>query len=106
MSAAHTRARAHTRHSQTLRRRLCGRLRSWLTGGPSPGAGTDNATVRYYVDGEESASIEFKPPMATGSGYDDLTVWGTAKAGHGATDGAWFINYRIPFQQVCACKCV
>ena len=76
-------------------------LRSWLTGGPSPGAGTDNTTVRYYVDGEEIPSIEFKPPMATGAGYDDLTVWGTAKAGHGAKDGAWFINYRIPFQQVC-----
>ena len=77
----------------------CRAARSWLTGGPSPGAGTDNATVRYYVDGEQTASIEFKPPMATGSGYDDLTVWGTAKAGHGAKDGAWFVNYRIPFQK-------
>ena len=37
--------------------------------------------------------------MATGAGFDDLTVWGTSKAGHGAKDGAWFINYRIPFQK-------
>ena len=64
----------------------------WLTGGPSPGSGTDNTTVRYYVDGEVEAAIQFKPPLATGTGFDDLTVWGTAKAGHGATDGAWFIN--------------
>eukprot|EP01050_Picozoa_sp_SAG11_P013020 SAG11_NODE_1491_length_4810_cov_1.999363_7_plen_327_part_00 len=71
----------------------------WLTGGPSPGSGTDNATVRYYVHGEAVASIAFKPPMATGAGFDDLTVWGTSKAGHGAKDGAWFINYRIPFQR-------
>jgi hypothetical protein len=71
----------------------------WITGGPSPGAGTDNTTVRYYIDGETDPSIEFKPPMATGAGFDDLTVWGTSNAGHGAKDGAWFINYRIPFQK-------
>ena len=47
----------------------------WITGSPSPGAGTDNATVRYYLDGEAQPSIEFKPPLAAGVGFDDLTVW-------------------------------
>ena len=63
------------------------------------GGGADNATVRYYIDGEETASIEFKPPLATGVGFDDLALWGTAKAGHAAKSGAWNINYRIPFQR-------
>ena len=33
--------------------------------------GTDNVTVRYYIDGEADASIEFKPPMAAGVGFSD-----------------------------------
>ena len=53
----------------------------WITGSPAGGGGSDNATVRYYIDGEETASIEFKPPLATGVGFDDLAVWGTEKAG-------------------------
>eukprot|EP00729_Bicosta_minor_P014382 gene14382-25916_t len=52
----------------------------WITGSPAGGGGSDNATVRYYIDGEETASIEFKPPLATGVGFDDLAVWGTEKA--------------------------
>ena len=52
----------------------------WITGSPAPGGGADNATVRYYIDGETTASIEFKPPLATGVGFDDLAVWGTEKA--------------------------
>ena len=34
-------------------------------------AAADNATVRYYVDGESQPSIEFKPSMAAGAGFDD-----------------------------------
>jgi hypothetical protein len=71
----------------------------WITGSPAAGGGCDNATVRYYIDGEETASIEFKPPLATGVGFDDLSLWGTEKAGHGAKSGAWNVNYRIPFQR-------
>lgn len=71
----------------------------WITGAPSPGGGIDNATVRYYLDGEARPSIEFKPPLAAGVGFDDLTVWGTSKAAHGAKDGAWTLKYRIPFQR-------
>ena len=33
--------------------------------------------VRYYVDGEEKASIEFEPGMAAGTGFDDIAApWG------------------------------
>jgi hypothetical protein len=59
----------------------------------------DNATVRYYIDGETTASIEFKPSLAAGVGFDDPAVWGTKLAGHGALSGAWNLNYRIPFQR-------
>jgi hypothetical protein len=71
----------------------------WITGSPASGSGLDNATVRYYIDGEATASIAFKPPLATGVGFDDLTLWGTEKASHGAKKGGWSINYRIPFQK-------
>lgn len=69
----------------------------WITGGPALGAGTDNATVRVYVDGEAAAAIEFKPPMAAGVGFDDDTVFGHAKAGHGSNKGGWYVNHKIPF---------
>jgi hypothetical protein len=69
----------------------------WMTGGPAKGGGTDNATVRYYIDGESSPSIEFKPPLAAGVGFDDDFVWGHAKAGHGSDLGGWYVNYKIPF---------
>ncbi len=67
----------------------------WITGGTSEAA--DNMTVRYYVDGENTPSIEFKPPMAAGVGFDDQTVFGHAKAGRASTRGGWFINYKVPF---------
>ena len=38
------------------------------------GSGTDSATVRYYIDGEKTASIAFNPPMAAGVGFDDNTT--------------------------------
>ena len=47
----------------------------WITGAPSPGIGIDNATIRYYLDGEAQPSVEPKPPLAAGVGFDDLTVW-------------------------------
>jgi hypothetical protein len=53
--------------------------------------------VRYYIDGEENASIAFEPGMAAGSGFDDPTApWGTKWIGHGA-HSAWFHNFKIPF---------
>ena len=71
----------------------------WITGSPSPApAGTDNATVRYYIDGERSPSIAFQPPMAAGVGFDDGTPnWGTPKIGRGSNLGGWFVNLKVPF---------
>ena len=70
----------------------------WITGDPTLGSGTDNATVRYFVDNERSASVEFKPPMAAGVGFDDNTVWGNSKIGHASNRGGWYVNIKIPFQ--------
>ena len=53
--------------------------------------------VRYYIDGEENASIAFEPGMASGTGFDDAAApWGTKWFGHGA-HSAWFNNFKIPF---------
>ena len=64
----------------------------WLT--PSqPGV-----TVKYYVDGESTASIQFDPALACGTGFDDTTApWGNKLFGKGAKTGAWFWNFRVPF---------
>jgi hypothetical protein len=56
-----------------------------------------NLIVRYYIDGEQNASIEFEPGLASGSGFDDQAApWGTKWMGHGA-HSAWFNNFKIPF---------
>jgi hypothetical protein len=56
--------------------------------------------VRYYIDGETTASISFLPPLACGVGFaDQYSPWGTKWFGKGAADGAWFNNFRIPFQK-------
>ena len=34
----------------------------WITGSGAGLRGIDNATIRYYVDGEADASIAFKAP--------------------------------------------
>ena len=70
----------------------------WSTCSPEAEAG---AIIRYYVDGEQNASIAFGPAMATGTGFGDSQApWGTKWAGLGAGKGggqAWFNNYKIPF---------
>lgn len=74
--------------------------------------------IRYYVDGEKNASIQFQLSMACGVGFDDqFNPWyvatslvllefllrfrarGTKWFGKGAADGSWFNNFRIPFQK-------
>jgi hypothetical protein len=53
--------------------------------------------VRYYIDGEATASIAYEPGMAAGTGFDDTAApWGTKWIGHGA-HSAWFNNFKIPF---------
>jgi len=61
----------------------------------------DNGTIiRYYVDGETEASIQFTPSLACGTGsYDVQAPWGTKWFGKGAMDGGWYLNFRIPFTQ-------
>lgn len=64
--------------------------------------GTDNVTVRYYIDGEATASIAFKPPMAAGVGFHDDSANGdpTGMAHRligRAGMGGWYVNLKIPF---------
>ena len=60
----------------------------------------DGVIIRYYIDGETTASIEFTPSMACGVGfYDPQAPWGTKWFGKGAADGGWFLNFKIPFQK-------
>ena len=61
--------------------------------------------VRYYVDGETTASIAFTPPLAAGVGFDDadMAPWGTRWFGLGAggkrpAGQAWFHNFKVPFR--------
>lgn len=56
--------------------------------------------LRYYIDGETTASIQFTPSLAAGVGYYNPTApWGTKWFGKGAADGGWFLNFKIPFQK-------
>lgn len=67
----------------------------WIAGA-NPQA--DRATVRYYIDGEAVASIEFQPQHACGVAFDDTdNVWGNKWAGKGSNAGAFFHAFRIPF---------
>ena len=64
----------------------------WVT--PSTG----KLMIRYYVDGESEASIQFTPSLASGVGFDDdFNPWGNEMFGKGAATGAWFWNFRVPF---------
>jgi hypothetical protein len=69
----------------------------WVTYPPN----VDNGVIiRYYIDGETKASIEFTPSMACGVGFNDKQGgWGNQWMGKGATDGAWFNNFKIPFHK-------
>lgn len=69
----------------------------WITYASSDDNGT---IVRYYIDGETTASIEFTPSLACGVGfYDTQAPWGTEWFGKGADDAGWYNNFRIPFQK-------
>lgn len=69
----------------------------WVAGSPV----CDNVTMRYYVDNETKASIEFVASVSTGVGFSDQTApWGTRWAGKGAASTGWFHNFRIPFDRI------
>eukprot|EP01064_Diplonema_japonicum_P020459 TRINITY_DN2991_c1_g2_i1.p1 TRINITY_DN2991_c1_g2~~TRINITY_DN2991_c1_g2_i1.p1 ORF type:complete len:432 (+),score=92.86 TRINITY_DN2991_c1_g2_i1:74-1369(+) len=62
----------------------------------------DALTIRIYIDGEATPSIDMSPLMAAGVGFNDSHApWGTKWMGLGAGNGgngqAWFNNFRIPF---------
>jgi len=60
----------------------------------------DGVLVRYWVDGETTPSIEFRPSLACGVGsYDVDAPWGTKWFGKGSKNGGWHWNFRIPFQK-------
>lgn len=71
----------------------------WSTAGPGV---LENAIVRYYVDGETTASIAFAPPMAAGIGFGDSsaprgTKWIGIGAGNPGNGEAYYVNILIPF---------
>lgn len=69
----------------------------WMTGSPC----VDNATIRYYIDHEESPSIEFQPFLACAAGFDDQTSpWATKWFGKGAKSTGWFHNFKVPFSSI------
>jgi hypothetical protein len=50
---------------------------SWMTGAEgdaTAGPWIQHTVVRYYVDGEDTPSIEFSPALAAGVGFDDNFV--------------------------------
>ena len=88
----------------------------WVTG-PAGSLSVDDAVFRYYIDGEQTASIgqfhslhslalvnfvafirfhvEFTPSLACGVAFDnDAAPWGTAWFGKGSKSGGWFHNFR------------
>jgi len=69
----------------------------WFTIGNPNG---DGVLVSYYIDGEETPSIEFSPSLACGVGFNDTQApWGNKWFGKGANDNSYFWNYRVPFQK-------
>jgi len=66
----------------------------WLTGAPNIG----NAIIRFYIDGDTTATIELRLDMAAGIGFfDNSAPWGNSLIGKGAHTGGVFNNIRIPF---------
>eukprot|EP01087_Luapelamoeba_hula_P003995 TRINITY_DN13963_c0_g1_i1.p1 TRINITY_DN13963_c0_g1~~TRINITY_DN13963_c0_g1_i1.p1 ORF type:complete len:350 (+),score=48.67 TRINITY_DN13963_c0_g1_i1:253-1302(+) len=74
----------------------------WFTGGPE----VNNVRMRFYIDGETTASIDIPLDYAAGIGFDDQTApWGTEMIGKGATSGGVFNNIRIPFFKTIRITC-
>jgi len=67
----------------------------WTT---SPQGVDPGLIIRYYIDGEAQASIQFQPALACGVGFADTQApWGTQWFGKGAADSGWFWNFKVPF---------
>ena len=61
----------------------------------------EEATIRMYIDGETTPSIEFKLLLGHGIGFVDpsnRTPWSTRRISHDADHGI-YNNYQIPFSK-------
>jgi len=65
---------------------------------------TDDALIRYYVDGEAAPSVAFTPARAVGLEFAASkkipAPWGTAHMGKGAHQTGVYHNFRIPFRTI------
>jgi len=60
--------------------------------------GVEDTRIRYYVDGEEVASIDMDLYMGHGIGFNDNAApWATKHVGKIGKRNGIFNNYRIPF---------
>lgn len=60
--------------------------------------GVEDTRIRYYVDGEEVASIDMDLYMGHGIGFNDnYAPWATKYAGKVGNRNGIYNNYRIPF---------
>jgi len=60
--------------------------------------GVEDTRIRYYVDGEETASIDMDLYMGHGIGFNDNQApWATKNIGKIGERNGIFNNYRIPF---------
>jgi len=60
--------------------------------------GLSLARIRYYIDDEPVASIDFEYFLGHGIGFgDESSPWGNQYIGKGSTNGAVYNTYRIPF---------
>lgn len=60
--------------------------------------GVEDTRIRYYVDGEEKASIDMDLYMGHGIGFNDNQApWATKYIGKIGEKNGIFNNYRIPF---------
>jgi hypothetical protein len=60
--------------------------------------GAENTRIRYYVDGEETPSIDMQLYMGHGIGFgDNHAPWATKYIGKIGNQNGIYNNYRIPF---------
>jgi len=60
--------------------------------------GVENTRIRYYVDGEETPSIDMQLYMGHGIGFNDNDApWATKHIGKIGKQNGIYNNYRIPF---------
>jgi len=73
----------------------------WITGDPvgiGPRAGVDYSIWRFYIDGEDNASVVLQMSQAAFVGQADPSApWGNEWFGKNSKFGGWHVNVPIPF---------